>query len=1072
MLSTRAAAALLADRSATAPEALCAALGIAAAPLPLDDAALGELGLDGIARGRIARGAGALRALLVELDDERPLREWVRRIASHLAARTPHLLWLLVARHRRTGELAVAAWSAERATPRTASLAVHPERVVASDAETVAALAAAAQDAAGDDDPAVHARWIEILGRDALTRRFYRALERLVDALAASASGRATPAERREIALLAVSRLLFLSFLQAKGWMDGDHDFLARTVSRRLADGGDVHRRCLLPLFFGTLNTPPRRRAATARAFGRVPFLNGGLFTPAAVERRCRDLRFPDEPLGALFDEVLLRYRFTARESAGDWSEAAVDPAMLGRAFESLMADAARRTSGAFYTPQALVERLADAALRRALCEGALPDAGDALAGRSDVPAPLRAALLARLDAVRVLDPACGSGAFLVHVLERLAELRARAGDGRPVAARRRAVLARSIFGVDVNPMAVWLCELRLWLSVSVEDEETDPLRVRPLPNLDRNVRVGDALSGEVRGADGAGRAIARLRERYARATGPGKRGLARALDAVERRRALDALARDLASVAAARRELALLRRARDLFGERHRAAALESRASALRASSRDVRSRARALREGAALPFAWHTHFADAVADGGFDVVVGNPPWVRLHRIPAAERASLRARFSVFRDAAWRDGVEPSRGGAGFGAQADLAALFVERALALTRPGGVLAFVLPAKLWRSLAGGGVRARLLADAVPLRIEDWSAAVPSFEAAVYPSLLLVRRAGGRDGGTPSAETDAARERGIDVAVRVRGSPREWRLSLDRLPLDDSRGSPWLLLPSEVRAAFDRLAGAGPPLAAGRLRTPLLGVKSGCNGAFAVGLVEECGELARVRAADREGVVESRLLRPLLRGEAVRAWRAEHDGERLLWTHGDDRRPLERLPPHAARWLAPWRGRLSARVDAHGRERWWSLFRTEAADASRVRVVWADIGRTPAAAVLEAGDPTVPLNSCYVLRCENRDDALALAALLNGPLAAAWLRALAEPARGGYARFLAWTVGRLPLPREWARARELLAPLGERGVSADAPSAAELLDGALASYGLACDDVEPLLAWSDR
>jgi hypothetical protein len=900
-----------------------------------------------------------------------------------------------------------------------------------------------------------------VLGRDALTRRFYRTLERLVGSLADAATGRATHDERRELALLTASRLLFLSFLQSKGWLDGKRDFLARVVARRMDRGGGVHRRCLLPLFFGTLNTPPRRRASLARDFGRVPFLNGGLFTATALERRRRDVLVPDDALGALFDELLHRYRFTAHETDGVWAEAAVDPVMLGRAFESLMATGERRGSGAFYTPQALVERLTDEALRETL--GARhDDAAAALLAGGEMGQSERARLLGRLDALRVLDPSCGSGAFLVHVLERIADLRARAGDRRPLAERRRTVLARSVFGVDVNPMAVWLCELRLWLSISVEDEETDPMRVRPLPNLDRNVRIGDALAGEVQASHaGASRTIALLRERYARAAGPSKHGLGRALDRAERRQATDAIERELVAVAAARRELAIARRARDLFGERERDAALPERAAALRDRTLALRRRLRALRDGAALPFAWHSHFADVMDDGGFDAVVGNPPWVRLHRIPPAARVALRRRFVVFRAAAWREGSDGSRAGAGFGAQADLAALFVERALALARPGGVLSLLLPVKLWRSLAGGGVRALLLRDAAPLRLEDWSREPASFDAAVYPSLLVARRHAPSAGGGEAPV--------CAVSVRTAAAAREWRAPPGALPLDETAGSPWLLLPPDARASFERIAAAGAPLA-GTLGAPLLGVKSGCNAAFVLEMLGVETGVALVRGGGREGRVEAGLLRPLLRGEMVGAWRVTPNGERLLWTHGDDRRPLERLPPLAATWLSPWRTRLAARSDARGRERWWALFRPEAADASRPRVVWADIARAPGAAVLEAGDPFIPLNSCYVLPCASLADAFALAALLNGPLAAAWLRALAEPARGGYVRLLAWTVGRLPVPRDWARARAILAPLGASAATGRRPDDATLLDAALMAYELDAAAVAPLLAWS--
>jgi hypothetical protein len=107
--------------------------------------------------------------------------------------------------------------------------------------------------------------------------------------------------------------------------------------------------------------------------------------------------------------------------------------------------------------------------------------------------------------------------------------------------------------------------------------------------------------------------------------------------------------------------------------------------------------------------------------------------------------------------------------------------------------------------------------------------------------------------------------------------------------------------------------------------------------------------------------------------------------------------------------------------------------------------------------------------VALNTCYVVNCETMKDAHALATLLNGPLISAWLNTLAEPARGGYRRYLGWTMSVLPLPKEWNRAREELAPLGKRAMLGDVPPPDEMMDAALSAYGLRLRDVEPLLSW---
>ena len=796
-----------------------------------------------------------------------------------------------------------------------------------------------------------------------------------------------------------------------------------------------------------------------------MPFLNGGLFGKTALERRHGRARLSDEALGRFFAEVLGAYRFTAREEQTLWSEAAVDPEMLGRAFESLMAARERRTSGAFYTPQALVAHVVETALAARLRESGLRDEAvdDALRG-DELAAADAAVLHAELAGLTVLDPACGSGAFLVHLLERLAALHAVAGDRRPVADVRRDVLARAIHGVDVNPTAVWLCELRLWLSVVIESDETRMSAVPPLPNLDCNVRIGDALAGdgfaEPPSLVGPPLALARLRERYARAAGVRKAPLRRALEREERRRALAGIDRQITALHAQRRERVIALRSLDLFG--HRGGAGLSRGESL-----ELRRRAAALRrerlriaDGGALPFAFPSHFGHVHARGGFPLVVGNPPWVRVHNIRPAERSALRERFTVYRDAGWAAGALGARAGAGFSAQIDLAALFVERSLALTARRGVVALLLPVKLWRSLAGGGLRALVAREGRLLRVEDWSEAPCAFDAAVYPSVVMV------GAGTHAGAL-------LRVAVRRRSLDVEWSAEPDSIRFDPADpASPWLLLPPDARVAFDHVAARGRALASSALGRPTLGVKCGCNDAFAVRLLSTERGCAAVAQGERRGAVELELLRPLLRGEGVTAWRLRPTESAIVWTHAAHGGPLDALPERAARWLAPWRRRLAARSDLRGARAWWSLFRTEGAAASGTRVVWSDFGRRPRAAILAAGDPTVPLNSCYVLPCANPDDALAFAALLNSSLAAAWLDALAEPARGGWHRYLAWTVALLPIPTDWPRARALLAPIAERAVLGTPPNDIELLDAACRAYRLEHDDVAPLLAWSHR
>src|SRR5436190_1035090 len=353
----RAAATLLSSAEST--QALLDRLrcpGISGEMAPLDNDARALLGLDAISDCQLALSRGTMRVLVGRLDGRAALRDVLQRAARTLSARAPNVLWLVAIADTSNRAAAIAGWTSDaRGTPRISSFVWEPGRVVDSDAETLCALAGVG----GDTDVLFHARCLEVLGRERLTRRFYRALRAEVEALAESLPRGAEVPDRRHVALLYTSRLLFLCFLEAKGWLNGERSFVASRFDECMRVGGRFHQRVLLPLFFGTLNTPFSRRAHAARMFGAVPFLNGGLFTRTAAERRMASARFPDERLGSMLQELFLRFRFVAREDSASWSEASVDPEMLGRAFESLMAASDRRTSGVYYTPHDLVARVA-----------------------------------------------------------------------------------------------------------------------------------------------------------------------------------------------------------------------------------------------------------------------------------------------------------------------------------------------------------------------------------------------------------------------------------------------------------------------------------------------------------------------------------------------------------------------------------------------------------------------------------------------------------------------------------------------------------------------------------------
>jgi hypothetical protein len=813
------------------------------------------------------------------------------------------------------------------------------------------------------------ARAADALSGEAVGRRFFRefkaTLDRLTDGLPTTLRGE----DRRSLALLQLTRVLFLYFIQAKGWLDGRERFLADEVDRCLARGRRIHRDLLRPLFFGTLNRPMAERGKAAAAFGAIPFLNGGLFEPHPLERRLRG-DIPNPLWRDAFDRLFERFHFVVAEPG---ASGGIAPDMLGRVFEGVMAPDLRRASGTYYTPAALVRSILDSAVAALVAIRLRCGEGEAERRLSDRD-PAAGALLA--DST-LLDPAAGSGAFLVGALERLASLTAHSAASTSL--DRRRVLQRNLFGVDRSATAVRLTELRLWLAVIADDRTDRPERTEPLPNLDCLIRQGDSLfepasAARLRAADpAAGALIAELRGRLVTATGRNKRDLARALRAAECRAAeaafrageAHAMARIAACLGAAR--------APDLFGRRRGVdAELRAALGAARADLRALRGARRTLVREREVPwFHYQSQFADVFAAGGFDVVVGNPPWLRAEEIPAETRRRLSARYRW-----WRG----SR--AAFGQQPDLAVAFLERALELAAPTGVVAMLVSAKLATAGYGAAARHALASSTTLIRVADLTGRPDAaFDATVYPLALVV--------------ANAPPPHGHRVRTALHRGPAGRALQSTL-----AGGAPWVLTADRPRALLLRLQREHPTL--GERFACHLGVKTGANHLF-------------LDPTD----VEPELLRWAVRGRDVRPF-GVRPRVRLLWTHTPAGDPLPRLPPLAAARLEPHAAALRARADYTGGPT-WTLFRTHAA-ASAHRVVWSDLARRLTACALtgRAAAACVPLNTCYVAPTGSAEEAQRLAAWLNSTWIRAVARAGAVPAASGFRRFSARTIGGVPLP----------------------------------------------------
>jgi hypothetical protein len=465
------------------------------------------------------------------------------------------------------------------------------------------------------------------------------------------------------------------------------------------------------------------------------------------------------------------------------------------------------------------------------------------------------------------------------------------------------------------------------------------------------------------------------MRAAVLRANGVSKRPAVAALLRAERTVAEAALLGALRSIEAQVEELLDAARSPTLFGERRGLGRLErEQLAGLRQRRQQGRERLRALLCAGEVPwFHYATHFADVQARGGFDLVVGNPPWVRAEALEPGLRRYLAERFRWF-----RGGRGITRG---YSHLPDLAVAFLERALDLVAPDGVVALLVPAKLATTGYASVVREELarkhtIALAADLQNDPRSA----FDATVYPMALVVRRSPPRQ-------------------------HHEVRLGLDpdgeRIPQRELGAAAWALLPKAARGVLLRVSQEFPAL--GQRFRCHLGVKTGLNRVF----------------LDPPASVEPELIRWAVRGRDVRAFRVRR-ARRLLWPCDDRGQALERLPPGAAAYLGPELGDLRRRAD-HRPGPAWTLFRTRPATAPH-RVIWSDVARRLQAAALSGARdvPLVPLNTCYLVPTSDAGTALRVTAWLNSTWCRAIALACADPASGGFRRFNARVVAGLPCP----------------------------------------------------
>ena len=491
----------------------------------------------------------------------------------------------------------------------------------------------------------------QALDVERVIKKFYHEYDTQRVAFVDLIQGIDNPHHRRWYASVLLHRLMFVYFLQRKGFIDQQsYDYLAAKLAASQQNAPDLYyREFLLPLFFEGFAKPRSyRQPATQTLLGEIPYLNGGLFLHHQIEELYPNINIPDAAFEQLLD-LFSRYSWNLSDTS-DGVDDQINPDVLGYIFEKYIND--QKSAGAYYTRVEITEYLCEqtiypvilASLQElyppALAFSSLPD----LLLKLDAPT-CRVLLNEVLPTLSILDPACGSGAFLVAAMKTLFDVyTAVVGridflqdkalqqwlDTQRKAHRslgywiKRSIITNNIFGVDLMAEGMEIARLRLFLALVSAARTVDDLE--PLPNIDFNIFAGNSLIGLLE-IDPQKIYHTLLDRPYAEIVAEKNRMIASYRNLSDYMPDLevvrDAIAQNRAKAA---------NQLNTLLENQFRELDIRFEDSILDPTTTKQSKPKKRLVSGADLtvldPFHWGYEFDQVLGRGGFDVIIANPPW------------------------------------------------------------------------------------------------------------------------------------------------------------------------------------------------------------------------------------------------------------------------------------------------------------------------------------------------------------------------------------------------------------------------------------------------------------
>jgi hypothetical protein len=606
-----------------------------------------------------------------------------------------------------------------------------------------------------------------------------------------------------------LSRIMFLYYLQKKGWLKWKNYVPDKRYIKNLWEKYKKYREnkdtfyslWLSSLFFSAFNKKHEYLKSQLpdeikESFNLMPFLNGGLFTKNELDEI--DFKIPDTVFELLFETdtqdknkgFLERFNFTVREDTPLDVEVAVDPEMLGKVYESLIAEEERQKAGIFYTPRVEIDLMCRLSLVEYLFEETKIPKDDLITlvfepqeiENYDNLENLRK-IKSALDSVKIVDPCVGSASFLVGMMNVLVEIHSnliRKIEKREenLFALKQKIILENLYGVDVKDWAVMVGELRLWLSLIIEtDEKYMDIYTKPLlPNLSFKMRQGDSLIEEIVGQKIMLRKefailspmlkakVQELADRKAQFFSGGRSADLREKEEIEKlendifkeiveqkiseykkeKEKINAQIKHLSS-----QQLGMFGTKAKEFKDEQRK--LENKLQQIENEiSKLEKVKMELQRKTSKDYFLWEIDFAEVFYEkGGFDIVIGNPPYVRqeliaypLDREDEFSPEEWKRRKSEYKEKLvesvnllW-DNVKIDR-------RSDLYVYFYYHGLSILKPGGIFCFI-NSNSWLDVGyGAGLQEFLLKNMKPIYIID-NIVQRTFEADINTVIVLIKR----------------------------------------------------------------------------------------------------------------------------------------------------------------------------------------------------------------------------------------------------------------------------------------------------------------------------------------